>query len=149
MSFDLQMYEALLQSQDAQLAQNKRLVAEFLGLVFNNQIEPVLSRLSPDVGWWVIGRSSALKVSGEKNREQVEKLLHAVARALPQGMHIELLSLTAEAQRVAAEVQAEGRWVNGKLYQNRYHFLFELGDGRISRVHEYMDTLHLFEVMQN
>jgi ketosteroid isomerase-like protein len=31
---------------------------------------------------------------------------------------------------------------NGRVYNNLYHFVFELSDGRIRRVKEYLDTEH-------
>lgn len=132
-----------------QLAHNKRLVTEFLELAFANRVDETLLRLAPDVRWWVIGRSPALKVSGEKDGPQIERLLRSVARAVPGGMKLTVHSLTAEDDRVSAEVEAEGTWVNGRDYRNRYHFMIRLRDGLIISVHEYMDTLHLFEVMQN
>jgi len=36
---------------------------------------------------------------------------------------------------------------NGKLYNNRYHFLIEIRDGKIQAVREYLDTMHANEVL--
>lgn len=148
MMSSLKQFNDMVAAGDPLLLPNKRLVVTFLELAFDNQIESAMALLSPDVQWWVLGRSPALKVSGDKNREQVEKLLRSVAKAVPQGMTIALHSLTAEAERVAVEVEAEGLWLNGKPYRNRYHFLMHVRDDRICSVREYMDTLHLYELMQ-
>ncbi len=131
-----------------QLAANKQLALEFLQLAFTNQVDAALQKLAPDAQWWVIGRSERLKVSGSKNRAQIERLLLGVARAVPQGMRIELGHVTAEQDRVAVEIAADGVWVNGRPYRNHYHFLLQLRGGMICGIREYMDTLHLLEVMQ-
>ena len=58
-------------------------------------------------------------------------------------------SLTAEADRVAAEVESYAPLVNGKVYNNHYHMLFEIRDGKITVVKEYADTAHAREVFGN
>ena len=57
--------------------------------------------------------------------------------------------MTAENDRVAAEVESFGEHANGKRYNNQYHFLFVIADGRFSVVKEYNDTHHLFELIQD
>ena len=34
---------------------------------------------------------------------------------------------------------------NGKTYNNFYHISFELADGKIIRMNEYMDTQHVYD----
>jgi uncharacterized protein len=36
---------------------------------------------------------------------------------------------------------------NGKTYQNKYHFLFQVRDGKIQAVKEYLDTTHANDVL--
>ena len=36
---------------------------------------------------------------------------------------------------------------NGKTYQNKYHFLMIVRDGKIHQVKEYLDTMHANEVL--
>jgi ketosteroid isomerase-like protein len=36
---------------------------------------------------------------------------------------------------------------NGKTYQNLYHFLFVVRDGKIQSVKEYLDTMHAADVL--
>jgi ketosteroid isomerase-like protein len=67
---------------------------------------------------------------------------------MPAGMLATFKGITAEGDRVAVEVEADGTTASGKNYHNSYHFLFQLRDGEIVAVREYMDTLHLFDVLQ-
>jgi len=36
---------------------------------------------------------------------------------------------------------------NGKTYQNKYHFLLLVRDGKIQQVKEYLDTMHANDVL--
>ena len=42
-----------------------------------------------------------------------------------------------EDDKVAVEAQSYGEMNNGKLYENVYHFLFKVRDGKIYSVREY------------
>ena len=48
-------------------------------------------------------------------------------------------SLTAQEDRVAAEVRSHGTLVNGESFANRYVFILRLRDGRIASVAEHFD----------
>jgi ketosteroid isomerase-like protein len=61
-------------------------------------------------------------------------------------MQLKVLALTAEGDRVAME--AESRVVRpdkDRIYNNFYHYLFKIRDGRLTLFKEYQDTLHLFD----
>ncbi len=60
--------------------------------------------------------------------------------AFPEGLHFEILNMTAEGDRVAVEATSRGMHASGKLYANHYHFLFHLRDGRIAVMKKFMDT---------
>jgi len=48
--------------------------------------------------------------------------------------------MTAEDDRVAVEVSGESIHASGKPYNNKYHFLLIIRDGKIIQLKEYMDT---------
>jgi ketosteroid isomerase-like protein len=127
---------------------NRQLVLRFLTHAFANQIEAALTLLTDDATWQVVGNPDRLKVAGLKQRSQIERLLKSVARMVPAGMQMTLRGTTTQGDRVAVEVEAEGLWSNGRLYRNSYHFLFELRDGSIMAVREYMDTLQVFDILR-
>ncbi len=53
------------------------------------------------------------------------------------GATYEVDSLTAEADRIAAEVHAYGTLVDGQAYENRYVFILRVRDNRIAAVAEH------------
>ena len=67
--------------------------------------------------------------------------------ARPEGLKFTILGLTAEADRVAIEAESDGMHVSGQRYQNQYHFLMRIRDGRIVELKEYMDTQQVQDVL--
>ncbi|HYC54383.1 MAG TPA: nuclear transport factor 2 family protein [Candidatus Binatia bacterium] len=61
------------------------------------------------------------------------------------GLAAEILTLTAEEDRVAAELIIRGRSAaSGEAYENFYHFLFRIRDGRIVEIREHLDSLYAY-----
>lgn len=52
-------------------------------------------------------------------------------------LKIWIVDMTAENDKVAVESESMGELNNGKIYNNAYHFLFNIRDNKISRVREY------------
>ena len=61
---------------------------------------------------------------------------------------IEVTGVTAEGERVAIEGTGRGRLRNGRDYDNSYHFLMIVRDGRVLSVREYMDSAHVADVFE-
>lgn len=100
--------------------------------------------VSEDVAWWVPG---TLPFSGTKTKAQYLGIVQQIQNGFPTGFKLTVKSMIAEGGAVAAEVESEGTHANGKRYANKYHFLFEVKDGAIVHVKEYMDTLHLAQLL--
>jgi hypothetical protein len=130
------------------LAENKQTAKTFLEQAFSGHMDAAIAMLTDDVRWWVIGDPAYLRVAGEKNRAQAEKLLRGLARAMPDGMRVEFHGMTAEEDRVAVEAESWGTWQNGRAYHNRYHILVRVRDGSICEIHEYMDTLQVYQTVE-
>jgi ketosteroid isomerase-like protein len=63
-------------------------------------------------------------------------------------IHFKVHGLTAEEDRVAMECESHIlNPVNGRIYNNFYHYLFRVKDGQIVLYKEYQDTLHLFDYL--
>lgn len=71
------------------------------------------------------------------DKEGLRGLLAIVGPMFTGPMDQQILGTTAEGKRVAVESTASVPLTNGKTYSNIYHFLFEVEDGRITRVNEY------------
>ena len=70
-----------------------------------------------------------------------------VTDIFPEGVSLSINPLTIESGSVAVvEAEGNGYTKNGKLYNNRYAFLFKVQNGLICEIKEYLDTLHAQDV---
>ncbi len=123
---------------------NKKLVEEFFQLFSDAKVEQAFTMVSDDVSWWVPG---TLPFSGTKTKAQYLRVVALIQSGFPGGLRLTLKGMIADGDKVAAEVESLGVHVNGKTYQNKYHFIFVVKDGKFSEVKEYMDTLHLKDLI--
>lgn len=117
-----------------------QIVEQFFLYLTAGKIAEAFALVSDDVKWWVPG---TLPFSGTKTKAEYMYVVGRIQAGFPAGLAFKVNGLTTEGERVAAEVESLGEHVNGKTYNNRYHFLFVIRGERIVEVREYMDTLHL------
>lgn len=122
----------------------KTVVREFLATFSSGDIDAIMALLTDDATWWVSGRIAGM--SGESSKANLETLLRQVAPLYVEGaLRITPVSMISEGNRVAVEAESHAELVNGRIYANQYHFLFEVQGNRINRVREYSDTQHMME----
>jgi len=126
---------------------NKRLVLTFLGHYAAGRYADALAMLADDARWWLPGHPEEFPAAGWVDKATVERRLAANLKLLPNGLEITTGAVTAEEDRVAIEAESKATLVNGRLYHNRYHFLFVVRGGRIVAVKEYLDTLHALQAL--
>ena len=125
--------------------QNKELVTEFFEHFSAGEVDQAFAFVSDDVSWWVPGD---LPFSGTKNKAEYMQVVGSIQQGFPDGLELKATGMIAEGNQVAVEVASNGKHVNGKTYTNMYHFLITIEDGKMVDVKEYMDTLHLFQLIQ-
>jgi ketosteroid isomerase-like protein len=67
-------------------------------------------------------------------------LLQGVLDQIPEGLQVVVHRQLTDGAWVAAEVESRGSLTDGRLYNMRYTFWFELHDGRIRQIRQYFDT---------
>lgn len=135
----------------SQTAANKELVLRFFENFSHGKGADAFALLSETGTWWAAGTlySGDRRITGEFSKAEYLELVGEIVLAFPKGIAFRVLAMTAENDRVAAEVESFGEHANGRRYNNQYHFLFVIADGRFSLVKEYNDTHHLFELIQD
>jgi uncharacterized protein len=115
---------------------NHQLVRDFFAALSTGDLPDEL--FTQDVTVWTItsGASDKTKYQGGV------KMLQSLFRG---GLSYKVDSLTAEDDRVAAEVRAQGTLVNGEEYHNTYVFIFRIRDARIARIAEYFNAIVMRE----
>jgi ketosteroid isomerase-like protein len=125
--------------------QNKSIVVEFLEVFSEGDVPGVLERLHDDATWWVSGSIEGF--AGTKSKEEMGKLLEGVVTVYRQGaLRLTPVAMLAEGDRVAVETEGYAVLTNGRVYEPQSAFVFEVSDGKIRSVREYIDTLHAHEI---
>jgi len=117
----------------------KATVAQFLEIFSEGNVEKTLGALTEDATWWVSGRIDGM--SGSYDKDGFGKLIAGVADVYVAPLRITPISMVAEGDKVAVEADSYAELKDGRVYNPRCHFLFQVApDGRIALVHEYLDT---------
>lgn len=87
--------------------------------------------IAPEASWWVLGVGS---MDRETVIAQLKQMLGTARVA-----ETTILGITAEGGRVAVESRGNFEFEDGRVYRNSYHHLFELSDGRVTAIREYLD----------
>lgn len=121
---------------------NKRLVKEFLARFGEADLAGALAMMTDDCTWWIGGKPELFALAGTKTKAEMTELLGQLVPPMKNGLQMTLHGITAEGERVAAEVESYGENPDGSVYNNDYHFLFVVRDGKLAQVKEYLDPMH-------
>ena len=119
------------------IEQNKAAVNAFLDAMNRGDAAEIADAYTEDGYVWTMGNTL---ISGKNTKQQIREFAGQIYQAFPNGISFEVLTITAEDNRVAVEATSSGDHISGVHYSNSYHFLFQLRDGKIESLKEYMDT---------
>jgi ketosteroid isomerase-like protein len=88
-----------------------------------------------DMRWWIPG-------TGYIDRDRFLILMERVKSILKTPVKVEIRHVTAEENRVAVEFDGHAELENGQSYDNTYHFLYLLRDGKILEQREHADSAY-------
>jgi uncharacterized protein len=124
---------------------NKAIVTRFIEVFSSGDVPALVAMMTHDSSWWVSGRIDGL--SGTYPRDEFAKLVAGAKAAYKSGgLTITPSGMVAEGDKVAVEAESRAETVDGRIYNNFYHLLVTIRDGKIAAVKEYMDTLHAKQV---
>lgn len=120
---------------------NKQQVRRFLAHFRRASVPDLLAAMSKDATWWIPGRPDLFPAAGTKSRDDMAGIWGSLFRHMTNGLEMTAIGMVAEGDKVAAEVRSRGDLTDGRVYENQYHMLFTLRQGKIVEVREYADTL--------
>ncbi len=129
--------------------ESKNLVRTFIDNLSTGNARAALDAFAEDGSWWVSGD---LPTSGKFVGKQAifeNFFAGAAQRVEPSSMSFELKKLIGEGDCVAVEWTLRFKTLAGRDYKNDYNLIFELKDGKIQAIREYMDTLYAHEVLHS
>jgi ketosteroid isomerase-like protein len=126
---------------------NKQIALSFLHAIEEQDADKIANLLTDDAEYWIPGQPH-FPVAGRRSKAEAKAFFAMAKQILNPGFRFTVKSMTAEDDRVSLEASGVGLARNGKTYDNTYHFLFRMRDGKICYVAEYMDTQHVAEVFR-
>jgi uncharacterized protein len=123
---------------------NKELVTNFWSAFAKGDIKTAFASLSDEVSWLIPGN---LPISGlRKGKPEILNFARHAAKMFPGGLKSELRRIYGDGDTVLIEMVNRGKLFNGRDYENDYCFVFEIENGKIRRVREYVDTQKVAEL---
>lgn len=118
---------------------NKLVVMQFQQALAAGQAGAALALMAPEATWWIPGAEPG---GVTMTKEAMAPVLHSFLGVFRQMPGFEVLSITAEGDRVVLQQSARGGMTHGgAAYGNDYLILFELRDGMIMRIREYLNPI--------
>lgn len=126
------------------IEQNKAFVRAFFDALNAGDVDRIVAAYTDDGCVQTMGNTL---ISGIFSRDQIAASAGGIYDVFPEGLKFTISGMTAEGDRVAVEAESEGEHISGQTYSNQYHFLFELRDGKLQHLKEYMDTEMVTDVL--
>jgi len=123
---------------------NKALARAFFEHLSSGNVDALMALFDDSYTCWTAG---SLPFSGTHPREVVAAMVEGVRGVFPAGLDFQVHTMTAEDDRVSVEAESHGKHVSGQTYNQRYHYLFVMRDGKIVQAKEYFDTMHANDVL--
>ncbi|CAB4856777.1 unannotated protein [freshwater metagenome] len=104
-------------------------------------IDAFQTLMTDDATWWVAGTMPG--ISGSHDKVAFKALNGGIADNVKGGaITLTPHHFTCQGNRVAVETESYCELNNGRIYNNSYHFVFVIEDGKVAAVKEYLDTEH-------
>ncbi len=128
----------------ASIEENKQFVRDFFDALNHGDVDRIVAAYADDGQLETMGNTL---ISGVATRDEIAAAAGGIYDVFPNGLRFTINDMVAEGDKVAVEAESEGEHVSGQTYANQYHFLFELRDGKLVSLKEYMDTELVTDVL--
>lgn len=122
---------------------NRRTAIAFFQRYDAGDIPGVLDLMSEDITYWLAGKPGSNATAGARTKAEMADIFRRMGNAMTGRLRMTVKGTVAEGDKVAVEAVSRGELRNGRVYEQEYHVLFTLRDGRIAAAREYMDTAHV------
>ncbi len=118
------------------IERNKQVVRDWFAAVNAGDEAAIYAMTAEDFTFLTMARGPE-RLLYNWNREQFSKVPSSMSQVLVAPIQLKLNEMTAEGERVAVEAETDSMMLSGKRYNNAYHFVFKLRDGKFTEVREY------------
>ena len=123
-----------------EVKKNKMVVAAYFDAVDRGDLAAAFLLLSDEA---VCTIPASLPLQNVQTKMHFMEVHRSFQRAFPSGLHWKVISMVAEGDQVAVEVEARGVHTSGREYHDTHCAAVTLNQGVIHQLHEYFDTLGL------
>ena len=116
---------------------NKAIATKVIQALGAGDVDTMKTLVTTDL---VITARGHSKVSGSRDYQTIMASISQFPKITKSGIVFKILNLTAEEDRVACETEGYSTLLNGRDYNNHYHYLMFFRDGKVCKMHEYLDT---------
>ena len=119
-------------------------VRKFFELLNAEDLEGVRALLSEDAAW--IPQARDMPGAGEYRGRNVivDTFLKAIrAMFAPGSPSNRIVSMASNGELVLVETHGTGHLKDGRPYDNRYAWAFEIRDGKVAMIREYLDSYYI------
>ncbi len=136
------------EQRDSRTEQTRRVVEAYVAALGRGDLAALRSSFAPDATWTVGGD---MPVSGTWSRPEgiIDGFLARMTERLDTSRPLtqEIHGIVADGDRAVAEWTSRATTAEGASYQNNYAVVFDVCDGLITAVREYLDTAYAARVL--
>jgi ketosteroid isomerase-like protein len=125
-------------------ASNRDLVLKFYELMSTFEFEKMFELMSNESTWTVAGRPETFWPAGTQTKAQRAEMFYQFAKVFAD-MPLNVLSTTAEEDRVVLEARTRSTTHNGIVYENEFLLLFRCRNNKIVSIYEHCDQQAVLE----
>jgi uncharacterized protein len=125
-------------------AQSEMVVQKFFELLNAEDLEGVRALLTEDAAW--IPQARDIPGAGEYRGRNVivDQFLKPIRGVFAKGSpHNRILSIASNGALVLVETHGTGHLSDGRAYDNRYAWAFEVREQKIAMIREYLDSYYI------
>jgi ketosteroid isomerase-like protein len=115
---------------------NKQVVQDWFDAVNAGDEAAILAMTTDDFVFQTMARSPEWMLY-RWDRTQFAAVPSSMSKVLTAPIQLAVVGMIAEGDDVAVEAETDSKLLNGRRYNNAYHFVFKLRDGKFFEVREY------------
>ena len=123
---------------------NRRIATEFFRRYDAGDTQGALDLMADDCTYWLAGKPASNATAGRTHTKgEIADVFRRMGEAMTGPLRMSVKGTVAEGDKVAVEATSRGELRNGRVYEQEYHVLMTIREGKIVAAREYMDTQHV------
>jgi len=126
--------------------ENKEVVRRLFTAQVKGDLDTLANLLADDLAWQYMGNGTQ---DVTINKDQAVAMHRRMREGWIEAWVKNIVGMIAEGDGVAVEATNRMKMKDGRIYEQRYHYVYIIKNGKISAVREYLDTDHAKRFFEN